>query len=135
MLSDYCKKAADEYVIKVSDVVKIIPHLGNKLNYILDCRNCQLYLSLGMKLSEIRLTGTKNILILTLKKKKMLLMVLTFKTYLKVKRLFWIDDQFCLWENNGTFMKKSQCQTTKYTRGPAHITRKNFDKNYVLLMK
>ena len=32
-------------------------------------------------------------------------------------------------------MKKNQCQTNKYTRGPAHITRKNFDKNYVLLMK
>ena len=53
MLSDYCKKAADEYVIKVSDVMKLIPHLGNKLNYILDCRNRQLYLSLGMKLTEI----------------------------------------------------------------------------------
>ena len=88
MLSEYFKKAADEYVIKVSDVVKLIPHLGNKLNYILDCRNRQLYLPLGMKLTEIHLTGTKNILILTLKKKKMLLLVLTFKTYLKVKRLF-----------------------------------------------
>ena len=68
MLSDYCKKAADQYVIKVGDVVKLIAHLDNKLNYILDCRNRQLYLPLGMKLTEIHLTGTKNILILALKK-------------------------------------------------------------------
>ena len=94
MLSDYCKKAADEYVIKVSDVMKLIPHLGNKLNYILDCRNRQLYFSLGMKLTEIHKVvkfkqsdwNKKYIDFKT--KKKMLLMVLTFKTYLKVKRLF-----------------------------------------------
>ena len=71
MLSDCCKKAViKEYVIKVSDVVKLIPHLGNKLNYILDCRYRQLYLPLGMKVTEMHLTETKNILILTLKKTK-----------------------------------------------------------------
>ena len=35
MLSDYCKKIADEYEIKVGDVKKIIPNLGNKTNYVL----------------------------------------------------------------------------------------------------
>ena len=29
MLSDYCKKIADEYEIKVGDVMKLIPNLGN----------------------------------------------------------------------------------------------------------
>ena len=35
ILSDYCKKIADEYEIKVSDVKKLIPNLGNKTNYVL----------------------------------------------------------------------------------------------------
>ena len=32
MLSTYCKKIADEYDIKVGDVKKLIPNLGNKTN-------------------------------------------------------------------------------------------------------
>ena len=53
MLSDYCKKIADEYEIKVGDVKKLIPNLGNKTNYVVHYRNLQLYLSLGMKLTKI----------------------------------------------------------------------------------
>ena len=52
MLSDYCKKIADEYEIKVGDVKKLIPNLVNKTNYVLHYRNLQLYLSLGMKLTK-----------------------------------------------------------------------------------
>ena len=53
MLSDYCKKIADEYRIKVGDVKKLIPNLGNKIKYVLHYRDLQLYLSLGMKLTKI----------------------------------------------------------------------------------
>ena len=53
MLSDYCKKIADKYEIKVGDVMKLIPNLGDKTNYVLHYRNLQLYLSLGMKLTKI----------------------------------------------------------------------------------
>ena len=53
MLSDFCKKIADEYGIKVGDVMKLIPNLGNKTNYVLHYRNLQLHLSLGMKLTQI----------------------------------------------------------------------------------
>ena len=52
MLSDYCKKIAGKYGIKV-DVEKLIPNLGNKTNYVLHYRDLQLYLSLGMKLTKI----------------------------------------------------------------------------------
>ena len=45
MLSKYCKKIADKYEIKVGDVKKLIPNLGNKTNYVLHYRNLQLYLS------------------------------------------------------------------------------------------
>ena len=44
---------ADKYEIKVGDVKKLIPHLGNKTNYAVPYRNLQLYLSLGMKLTKI----------------------------------------------------------------------------------
>ena len=52
MLSDYCKKIAGKYGIKV-DVEKLIPNLGNKTNYVLHYRDLQLYLSLRMKLTKI----------------------------------------------------------------------------------
>ena len=84
MLSDYCKKIADEYEIKVGDVEKLIPNLGNKSNYVLHYRNLQLYLSLGMKLTKIHQVLKfkqsdwikKYISILTLKKEQNLLIVL-----------------------------------------------------------
>ena len=53
MLSKYCKKIADKYEIKVGDLKKLIPNLGNKTNYVVHYRNLQLYLSLGMKLTKI----------------------------------------------------------------------------------
>ena len=53
MLSKYCKEIADRYKIKVGDVKKLIPNLGNKTEYVLHYRNLQLYLSLGMKLTKI----------------------------------------------------------------------------------
>ena len=53
MLSKYCKEIADKYEIKVGNVKKLIPNLGNKTNYVVHYRNLQLYLSLGMKLTKI----------------------------------------------------------------------------------
>ena len=40
-------------MIKLGDVEKSIPNLGNKTNYVLYYRNIQLYFSLGMKLIKI----------------------------------------------------------------------------------
>ena len=53
MLSNYFKRIADKYDIKVGDVKKLIPNLANKSKYVLHYRNLQLYLSLGMKLTKI----------------------------------------------------------------------------------
>ena len=52
MLSNYCKRIAEKYEIKVGNVKKLIPNLGNKTNYIVHYRNLQLYLSLGIKLTK-----------------------------------------------------------------------------------
>ena len=51
MMSNYCKKIANKYEIKIDDVKKLIPTLGNKTNY---NRNLQLYFSLGMTLTKIQ---------------------------------------------------------------------------------
>ena len=53
ILSDYCKIIADEYGIKVGDVKKLIPNLGDKINHVLHYKNLQLYLSIGMTLTKI----------------------------------------------------------------------------------
>ena len=53
MLSKYCRKFADKYQIKVGDVKKLIPNLGNKKNYVIYYTSIQLYLSLQMKLTKI----------------------------------------------------------------------------------
>ena len=52
MLSEYCKKIAGEYWIKVGDVMKLVPNLGDKTNYVQFYRNLPSYLSLGMKLTK-----------------------------------------------------------------------------------
>ena len=53
MLSDYCKKVAEQCEIKGGNVKTLIPNLGNKTNYVVHYKNLQLYLSLGMKLTKI----------------------------------------------------------------------------------
>ena len=54
MLSDYCKKIADKYGIKVGNVKQLIPNLGDKTNYVVHYRKLKLYLSLGVKLTKIQ---------------------------------------------------------------------------------
>ena len=39
---------------KVGDMMKLIPNLGNKTNYVAHYRNFQLYLPLAMKLTKIQ---------------------------------------------------------------------------------
>ena len=53
VLSDYCRKIANKYGMKVGDVKELISNLSNKTNYILHYRDLQRYLSLGMKLTKI----------------------------------------------------------------------------------
>ena len=53
MLSDYCKKIAHKYGVKVRGVKKLVPNLGNKTKYAVHYKNRQFYLSLGMKLTKV----------------------------------------------------------------------------------
>ena len=83
MLSDYCKKIADEFRIKVDDVKKIIPNLGDRTNYVVHYRNLKLYVALGIKLTKInRVSKFKQsdwmeiVIDFNMEKRKMLLIVL-----------------------------------------------------------
>ena len=50
---NYCKNIAYVYEIKIGDVNKLVPNLGNKSKYFLHYKNLQLYLSFGMKLVKV----------------------------------------------------------------------------------
>ena len=53
MLSDYCKKIAENYNISIGLVSKLIPTLRDKKEYVLHCYNLQLYLDLGLKIKKV----------------------------------------------------------------------------------
>ena len=53
MLSNYCSNFENEYGIKIGGINKLIPNLDNKSKYVVNYRNLQLYLSLGMKLTKV----------------------------------------------------------------------------------
>ena len=53
MLSKYCSDIANKYGIKIDEVNKLVPNLGNKEQYVIHYRNLQLYLSLRMKLTKV----------------------------------------------------------------------------------
>ena len=53
MLPNYCSNIANDYGIKIGNVTKLVPNLGNKSRYVLHYKNLQLYLSLGMKLVTV----------------------------------------------------------------------------------
>ena len=83
ILSAYSKKIVDKYDIKVGNVKKLIPNLGNKTKYVLYYRNLQLYLSLGTKLIKIhrmlkfkQSDWMKKYIDFNTEKRKMLLMIL-----------------------------------------------------------
>ena len=109
MLSNYCKKIADKYEIKVSDVKKLIPNLDKKTNYVVHHRNLQLYLSLGMKLTKIH--G-----VLEFKQSDWMKKYINFKTEKRTNATNDFQKDFfklminCLWKNNGKFTKKNQCE-------------------------
>ena len=53
MLSNYYSNIANKYGIRIGGVNKLVPNLGSKSKYALQYRNLQLYLSLGIKLTNV----------------------------------------------------------------------------------
>ena len=82
-MSKYSSYIASKYDIKIGGVNKLVPNLGYESKYVFHYKNLQLYLSLGIKLTNIhkilklKQSGwLKNTLILIQAKDKMLSIVL-----------------------------------------------------------
>ena len=140
MLSDYCKKIADEYEIKVGGVEKLTPNLGNKSNYVLHYRNLQLYLSLGMKLIKIHR-------VLKFKQSDWMKKYIGFSTKKRANAANSFEKDFFKLMINSVYDKtmenlrkrmnvrlvNNEKDFLKCTSRPTHITHKIFDKNYAAI--
>ena len=140
MLSDYCKKIADEYAIKVGDVMKLIPNLGSKTDYVLHYRNLQLYLSLGMKLSKIHK-------VLKSKQSDWIKIYINFNTEKRTNAADSFEKDFFKLMINSVYGKamenlrkrinarllNNEKVFLEYTSRLTHITHKMFDKDYAAI--
>ena len=140
MLSDYCKKIADEYEIKVGDVKKLIPNLGNKTNYVVHYRNLQLYLSLGMKLTKIHR-------VLKFKQSDWMKKYIDFNTKKRTNAAYSFKKDFFKLMINSVYGKtmenlrkrinvrlvNNETDFLKYTSRPSIITYKICGKNYAAI--
>ena len=113
MLPDYCNKIADKYGIKVGNIKKLIPTLGDKTNYVVHYKNLQLYLSLGMKLTKIHK-------VLKFKQSDSMKIDINFNTKKRKnavnsfeKNLFKLTFNSAYGKIMGNFKKKNQCQNSQ----------------------
>ena len=142
ILSNYCKSIADKYDIKVGDVKKLIPNLGNKNKYVLYYRNIQLYLSLGMKLTKIHR-------VLQFKQSNWMKKYIDFNTKKRMSATNDFEKDFFKLMINSAYGKtmenlrkrinvrfvNNKKDFLKYTSRPTYVTHKLFDKNFAAIHK
>ena len=140
MLPDYCKKITDKSAIKVGDVKKLIPNLGDKTNYVVHYKNLQLCLSLGMKLTKIHK-------VLKFKQSNWMKIYINFNTKKRKNATNSFEKNFFKLMINSVYGKtmenlrkkinvrlvNNQKDFLKYTSKPTHITYKIFDKYYAVI--
>ena len=127
MLSDYCKKIANKYGIKVADLKKLVPSLGNKTNYVLHYRDLQLYLSLGIKLTKIHR-------VLKFKQSDWMKKYIDFNTEKRMNA----DSVYGKTMENlrkiiNVRLVNNEKDFLKYTSRPTYITHKIFGKDYAAI--
>ena len=140
ILLKYCKKITDKYEIKVGDVKKLIPNLGNKTNYVVHYRNIQLYLSVGMKLTKIHR-------VLAFKQSDWMKKYIGFNTEKRMNTANDFEKDFCKLMINSVYGKTMENlqkrinvrlvnkaeDFLKYTSRPTYITHKIFGKDYTAI--
>ena len=130
-------KKTDKYEIRVGDVKKLIPNLSNENNYVLYCRNLQLYLFSGMKLTKIHR-------VLTFKQYDWMKKYIDFNTKKRTNAADSFKKDFFKLMINSVYGKtmenlrkrinerlvNNKKDILKYTSRPTHITHKIFGKNH-----
>ena len=134
------KKITDEFEIKIGDVKKLIPNLGNKTNYVVHYKNLQLYLALGMKLTKIHR-------VIRFKQSDWMKKYIDFNTEKRTNAANSFEKNFFILMINsfyGKTMENLRKRTNvrllnnekdflKCTSRPTHITHKIFGKNYAAI--
>ena len=122
----------------VVDVMKLIPSLGDKIDFALHYKNLQLYLSLKMKLTKIHK-------VLKFKQSEQIKKYINFNTKKRTYAGNSFEKDFFKLMINSAYdktMKNLQKRIRlvnndkdffKYTSRPTHITHKIFDRNYAAI--
>ena len=136
MLSDYCKKVAEQYEIKGGNVKTLIPNLGNKTNYVVHYKNLQLYLSLGMKLTKIHR-------VLKYKQSDWMKKYIDFNTENRTNAVNVFEKDFIKLMTNSAYGKtmerinvrlvNNEKDFLKQTSRSTHFTHRIFGKNYAAI--
>ena len=140
MLSKYCKSIADKYDIKVGDVKKLIPNLGNETKYVLHCKNIQLYLSLGMKQTKLHRA-------LQFKQSDWMKKYIDFNTKKSISATNDFEKDYFKLMTNSVYGKtmenlrkrinvrfvNNEKDFLKYTSKPTYVTHKLFNKNFAAI--
>ena len=140
VLSKYCKEIADKYDIKVGDVKKLTPNLGNKTKYVVHYRNIQLYLYLGIKLTKIHR-------VLTFKQSNWMKKYIDFNTKKRMCATNDFEKDFFKLMINSVYGKtmenlrkrinvrsvNNKKDFLKYTSRPAYVNHKLFNKNFAAI--
>ena len=140
MLSKYCNEIADEFDIKVGDVKKLIPNLGNRTKYVVHYRNLQLNLSLGMNLITIHR-------VLKFKQSDWMKKYIDFNTEKRNNATNDFEKDFFKLMINSVYGKtmgnlrkrinvrfvNNEKDFLKYTSRPTYVTHKLFDKDFAAI--
>ena len=113
MLSDFCRKIADEYEIKVGDVKQFIPNLGSKIHRVLKFKQFE-WMKKYIDFNTKKRTNAANSFE---KKIKLIINSVYGKTMENLPKRI----NVMLVNNEKNFLK--------YTSRPTHITHKIFGKN------
>ena len=142
MLSEYCKGIADKYGISTGLVGKLIPTLGKKEKYVLQYRNLQLYIDLGLKVTKVHR-------VLQFNQSPWLKQYIDFNTEKRTNAKNAFEKDFFKLMNNSVFGKTmenirkrvdvrlvtDEKKLLKLTSKPTYVSSKIFNENLVAVHK
>ena len=142
MLSEYCKGIADKYGISTGLVGKLIPTLGKKEKYVLQYRNLQLSIDLGLKVTKVHR-------VLEFSQSPWLKQYIDFNTEKRTNAKNAFEKDFFKLMNNSVFGKTMENirkrvdvrlvtdvkKLLKLTSKPTYVSSKIFNENLVAVHK